>query len=233
PVPPSTGSTATTTELFAFPAKTHPDSFVLLIAKVAPANATGTVQFNDGTAALGDPVHVFNGFALFFIGKLTSGAHSLTAVFTPTDPAASPSTSNTISYGENVAHGVKATKTRLTVIPSGPFAQAVPRLLIANVTPTGAAGTVQFSDGSSVLGAPLQVFNGVAFLSTSALASGTHSLTAAFTPTDPAAFGPSTSAVVPLPAGARSQPPISGRPATGSVFQPLQLLQSLFSGLGL
>jgi hypothetical protein len=232
PSPPGTGSTAT--ELFAFPAKAHPDSFVLLIAKVAPANVAGTVQFNDGTATLGDPVPVFNGFALFFMAKLISGAHSLTAVFTPTDSTVSPSTSNTVSYGENVAHGVSATKTRLTLIPSGPFAQAVPRLLVANVTPTGAAGTVQFSDGSSALGAPVQVLKGVAFLSTSTLAPGTHSLTAAFTPTDPAAFGPSTSAVVSLTAGAGSQPPIPGLPANGSVFQPLQqLFQSLFSGLGL
>jgi hypothetical protein len=195
----------------------------------------GTVQFNDGAAALSDPVPVFNGFALFVIGKLTSGEHALTAVFTPTDPAAfNPSTSNTVAYGVNVANGVKATKMKLTVIPSGPFAQAVPRLLIANVAPAGAVGSVQFSDGSSVLGAPVQVFNGLAFLSTSTLLPGTHSLTAAFIPADPAAFGPLTSAVVSLTDGGGAQLPVPGRPADGSVFQPLQqLLQSLFARLGL
>ena len=59
--------------------------------------------------------------------------------------------------------------------------------------PFNATGTVQFKDGTTVLGAPVPVTAGFAFLHTSALTTGTHTLTAVFTPTNPAAFGPSTS----------------------------------------
>ena len=209
--------------------------FVIASANVAPFNAAGTVQFNDGTTALGAPVPVSNGFALLFVGTLTSGEHSLTAVFTPTDPAAfTPSTSNTVRFGGNGGVGAKATTTKLTVIPSGTFAQRVPRLLIANVAPARVAGTVQFSDGSSALGGPVRVFHGRAVLATPTLTPGTHSLTAAFTPTDPVAFGPSESDAVPLTV-AVGQTPVSPGPTStvaGSLFQPWQrFIQSFFAGL--
>lgn len=70
--------------------------------------------------------------------------------------------------------------------------------LFANVAPGNADGTVQFKDGTTNIGAPVPVFGGFTFLFTSAPAKGTHELTAVFTPTDPADFGPSTSDTVPL-----------------------------------
>jgi hypothetical protein len=216
---------------------------VFLIAKVGPAGVAGTVQFNDGTTALGSPVPVFNGFALFLIQKLTDGDHSLTALFTPTDPAAfTPSTSNTVPYRVNADAKAKDTRTELTVIPSGPLPQGVPRFLLANVAPAGAAGTVQFMDGTTTLGAPVPLSRaGVAFLVTSTLTPGAHSLAAAFTPTDSAAFGPSTSATIPVtvaeglaPVAAEPKPGAGAPPtAAGSVLRPWQqLLQALFAGLG-
>src|SRR5262249_40262569 len=51
-----------------------------------------------------------------------------------------------------------------------------------------AAGSVQFKDGSSNLGAPVAVAGGTGSMSTSALAVGTHSLTAGFIPAGPALF---------------------------------------------
>jgi hypothetical protein len=48
-------------------------------------------------------------------------------------------------------------------------------------------------DGSSALAAPVPVVGGTAYLVSSALTTGTHSLTARFTPTDPAAFASSSS----------------------------------------
>jgi len=67
----------------------------------------------------------------------------------------------------------------------------------ATVAPHGAAGTVQFMDGNTVLGAPVSVTAGFALLTTS-LPRGTHSLTAVFTPTNPADVAPSTSSPVSL-----------------------------------
>ena len=52
----------------------------------------------------------------------------------------------------------------------------------ATVTPDDAAGTVQFRDGTSALGAPVAVTAGVATLTTTGLSVGDHSITAEFVP---------------------------------------------------
>src|SRR5262249_18041915 len=124
------------------------------------------------------------------------GTHSLTAVFTPDNPAAfTSSTSEAVSYVVNAAG--KATTTRLTVAPKRAF-QGLPVFLIANVKPRTAAGTTQFKDGSTALGTPVPVDGGTIFLIAPPLTTGTHSLSAVFTPANPATFAPSTSAPVAL-----------------------------------
>jgi hypothetical protein len=68
-------------------------------ARVAPPNATGTVQFKDGTTNLGGPVSVLGGIAIGPVTTLAKGQHHLTAVFTPTAPTKfEPSTSNTVTF---------------------------------------------------------------------------------------------------------------------------------------
>ncbi len=66
---------------------------------------------------------------------------------------------------------------------------------LVNVTPN-AAGTVQFMDGTTDLGGPVSVSAGFAFGGFSVLPAGNHSVTAVFTPDDPASFQPSTSKIV-------------------------------------
>jgi hypothetical protein len=67
--------------------------------RVAPANATGTVQFKDGTTNLRGPVSVLGGIAVGPVTVLGKGQHQLIAVFTPTDPTKfKPSTSNTVTF---------------------------------------------------------------------------------------------------------------------------------------
>jgi hypothetical protein len=79
----------------------HGDCSVLM-AKVAPPTATGTVQFTDEfmgtTSAVGDPVPVrLGGLAVALTTKFTKGTHQLTAIFTPHNPTAfTPSTSATL-----------------------------------------------------------------------------------------------------------------------------------------
>ncbi|MGH3695384.1 MAG: Ig-like domain repeat protein [Pseudonocardiaceae bacterium] len=77
--------------------------------------------------------------------------------------------------------------------------QGAPVTLIAAVTPATAAGTVQFMDGMTAVGDPVTVTNGAALAttSTSALAVGSHALTAVFTPADKV-YGPSTSPALSL-----------------------------------
>jgi hypothetical protein len=73
--------------------------FAIPFAKVAPANAAGTVQFKDGSTNLGDPVPVGAGFVFGGFVVLPAGAHSLTVEFTPADPTAfQSSTSNTVTF---------------------------------------------------------------------------------------------------------------------------------------
>src|SRR5450631_2248660 len=77
-----------------------------------------------------------------------------------------------------------ATTTTLAVTPASPATTPVNPTLTATVTPA-AAGTVQFSDGATLLGAPVAVAAGVATTSVTAATVGTHSYSAAFTSTDP------------------------------------------------
>ncbi|MGH3498742.1 MAG: Ig-like domain-containing protein, partial [Nocardioidaceae bacterium] len=107
PLPRSLGATTTvqaaeadttTTTLEVTPASPADDATTTetLTATLDPATAQGTVQFNDGSSTLGDPVTLTNGTATTTT-TLPSGEHSLTAVFTPTDTTASSgSTSNTV-----------------------------------------------------------------------------------------------------------------------------------------
>ena len=69
------------------------------IAHVALSNAVGTVQSQDSSTNLGGPMPVIAGTAIGPICILRTGSHSLTAVFTPTDPSnVQPLTSNTVTF---------------------------------------------------------------------------------------------------------------------------------------
>jgi hypothetical protein len=70
-------------------------------------------------------------------------------------------------------------------------------VLLANIAPVGAVGTVQFMDGESALHAPVPATGGFTLLITP-LPKGKHSLTAVFTPTNQAVFLPSASPPVVL-----------------------------------
>src|SRR5581483_9919488 len=65
----------------------------------------------------------------------------------------------------------------------------------ATISPT-AAGSVQFMDGASALGAPVSETTGTATTTVSTLGVGSHSLSAVFTPTNTTSFSGSTSSPV-------------------------------------
>ncbi|MGH3875019.1 MAG: Ig-like domain repeat protein [Pseudonocardiaceae bacterium] len=186
-------STALTTSP---PSSAAQGTAVTLNATVAPPEAAGTVQFRDGTTPIGTPAAVSNGQASTSTSTLTVGSHQLTAVFTPTDTATySPSTSTVVVFQVTGSTGSTTTSIALTTSPSSPVAQGNPVTLNAAVTPTTAAGAVQFKDGTTDLGSPVTVSNGKASVSTSTLIVGSHQLTAVFTPTDTTTYVPSTSTV--------------------------------------
>ncbi len=223
----------TTTTLTTSPASpVAQGTMVTLTATVAPPAAPGTVQFKDGTANLGDPVKVNNGTASGTISKLAVGSRQLTAVFTPTDPAAfSKSTSPVVVFMVTAppSTGPMTTNTVLTTSSASPVTQGSPVTLIATVTPPAAAGTVQFKDGATNLGDPVTVSNGTASETTLISTVGSRTLTAEFTPANPAMFSSSTSA--PLMLTVMESP----QPATPQAQQSGQSLDgpSVLDGRGL
>jgi len=133
-----------------------------------------TVPLN-GTATLTTRcIDIFN--------SVSFGEFPMQILFTPT--------TGTHSNYAAVQTGPTATTTVLTAAPANPTPSTTVTLT-ATVAPSAAAGTVQFSDGGSNLGSPVPVNNGTATFS-GTFALGTHNLSAAFTPTNPAQFGPST-----------------------------------------
>ena len=63
---------------------------------------------------------------------------------------------------------------------NNPFCLGSNLTLTATITPAAATGTVQFYDGPSVLGSPVNISGGVATYSTTSLSSGSHSITAIY-----------------------------------------------------
>lgn len=166
-----------------------------LNATVSPS-AAGSVQFMEGSTDIGAPVPVSGGTASTTT-MLPSGVHPLRAVFTPTDSMAfASSTSHTVSYVAIAALGRHATVTTLRVFPT-PAYPGIPVVLLANIAPPGAVGTIQFMDDTSALGDPTPVTDGFTLLITP-LSKGEHSLTAVFSPADQAAIVASASPPVVL-----------------------------------
>ncbi len=172
-------------------------TFTATVAVVAPGTGTptGAVQFRDNGANIGSPVPLnASGVATLSTAALQTGAHTITAVYTPATNTFKPSTSG------NLAHTVQAADTTTTVVSSkNPSVLGETITLTATVaaqapgagTPTG---TVQFRDGATNLGAavPLNA-SGQAALTIAALPAGARSITAIYTPTG-SNFNGSTSA---------------------------------------
>ncbi len=166
---------ATTTTL-TVPPTAATGSAVQLTATVAPAEASGTVQFKDGGANIGAPVPVNSGSASLSYSFGSVGAHNITAVYSgATGFASSTSAAQTVA----VTPPAVATTTSITVPPTATTGLAVD--LVAAVNPANASGTVQFRDGGVNLGAPVRVSGGVATLSQAFATTGAHSITAEFT----------------------------------------------------
>ncbi len=156
-------------------------TFSAAVAAVAPSSAIasgGTVTFMDGTATLGT-APLSGGVANFTTSALIPGQYAISAVyggdadFTGSSSSAinqvvdQASTSTTLSSSANpVVFGQIVTFTALVTAD-----------FPGTGTPTG---TVTFKDGTTTLGtADLRA--GAAAFSTSALAVGTHSITAVYT----------------------------------------------------
>jgi predicted secreted protein len=148
-----------------------PGQSVSFTATVTPSAATGSVQFLDGSTLLAT-VSLSGSSAVFSTTALAAGVHSISAVY--------GGDSNYIGATSPVlAQTIKAASTTTVISTQNPSPVGQPATFIATVTPSTATGTVQFLDGTTVLGT-VTVSGGSASFTTSSLAQGTHSITAVY-----------------------------------------------------
>jgi hypothetical protein len=150
---------------------------VTFMAMVTGADdITGTVQFFYGGTSLGSPVTLAAGMASLTTSTLPVGTDSITAVY-------SGDTYNAASYSpvlnEKITGSASASTTALATSVN-PVIVGHPVTFTATVTGSSPTGTVQFMDGGGRLGSPVTLAAGVATLTTSTLAAGTHFLTAVY-----------------------------------------------------
>lgn len=198
-------ATLTSTKLTANPNPAVAGTPVTFTATVmatgsAPGPAPGTVNFTDGATPIGTGTLDANGVATLTTSALTVGSHTITATYLGQNQFASSSAS--VVEVITPAPVLPTTTTLTSSLNPSQFTQNV--TFTATVTSSGGipTGSVTFIDGGTTLGPGTLDATGVATLSTSTLAAGTHPITAAYqgAPT----FMPSTSAtlsqvVTPLP----------------------------------
>ncbi|MES2933470.1 MAG: Ig-like domain repeat protein [Pseudomonadota bacterium] len=164
------------------------------IGVIAPGTGTptGTVTFKDGVTTLGSSAVVSGTTATLSVGSLSAGSHSITAVY---NGDASFTTSTSLPLSQVVSKTATTTGLVSSANPSQVAASVTFTATVAAVAPGAglATGNVNFLDGVTPLGS-VPLSGGVAQLSTSALAFGSHSITAVYV--GDTNFNGSTSAVV-------------------------------------
>lgn len=169
-------------------------SSVTFTSVVTPQSGTGVptglVSFREGTSILGS-VPLVGGTATFTTSALTSGGHSISAIYLGTSNFL---TSTSTSFTQVIESGTTTTTLSSSTNPATFGQQVTLTANIAIATGSGvASGTVSFFDGSNVIGTAV-VSSGVATLSTSSMSVGSHTLTASYSGNDN--FGSSTSAAL-------------------------------------
>jgi len=114
-------------------------------ASIAPAQATGSVEFRDGGSSLGT-VTLVNGSASFSVAAGGAGVHSMTAFYSG-DSQYQSSTSAVLSQVVTL----NVTTTSVLASPN-PSLQGQPVTVTATVSPAFATGTVQFIAAGSPVG---------------------------------------------------------------------------------
>jgi N-acetylneuraminic acid mutarotase len=166
------GLSATSTTLSSSANPSTSGQSVTFTGTVSPSTATGMMQFLDGTTSLGTAT-IAGGSASLATSTLAVGAHSITAVYTG-DANDATSTSTALTQTIN-----KAASSVTLVSSANPSSYGQSVTFTATVSPWSATGTVQFLDGTTVLGTAT-IANTKASLAIPTLAVGAHSITAVY-----------------------------------------------------
>ncbi|MGX1768591.1 Ig-like domain repeat protein [Dietzia sp. NPDC055343] len=172
---------ATATDLTLDPIQVTAGGTIQATAAVTPAEAQGQVRFEYGDQTR--TIEVANGSATAEFTAATAGTGTIKATFLPADPDRYTSSTDT----ETVQIDAEATGVSVT---SGPATAGEPTTLTAQVTPTGAAGTVEFTvDGQTHTAT---VRNGTTTVEHTFAEAGDHVVVVDFIPADSGRYTAST-----------------------------------------
>jgi len=152
-------------------------TFTATVTSLTLGTISGTVTFKDGAAVLSTGT-VSSGKATLLTSALSAGTHSITAVFSGSSSFGA-STSAPLSHTVNKASTSAAVSSSLNPSAFGQsvtFTATVVAVSPGNGTPTG---TATFKNGATVLGSGT-LAGGKASFSTSIVAAGADSITAAY-----------------------------------------------------
>jgi len=156
-------------------------TFTAVIRPIAPGSGSpqgGMVQFRVDGSGLGASVPVSGGQATKSTTTLAVGSHTVAAVFS--GDASFNGSTGTLAAPQVVNKAGTTTSVTSSVNPSV-FGQPVTfTATVGPVAPGSPGGSVQFAVDGSNLGGPLVLSAGTASISTSALAVGTHAVTASY-----------------------------------------------------
>jgi hypothetical protein len=180
---------ATTTSVASSANSSAAGQLVIYTATVTSApgagTPTGTVTFTDGNATISgcgtEPVNPGNGTATCQVTYSSPGTHSITAGYSG-DTSFGPSTSAALTQTVNPASTGTAVTSSANPAAAG---HSVTFTATVSPQPPGAGtptGTVTFTDGGATIAGcgGLPVNNGQATCTTSALAPGSHTITASY-----------------------------------------------------
>ena len=172
---------ASTTRVTSSVNPSTPGQSVTFTATVSGASGTptGQVTFQDGTTVLAQAPVNSSGVVSFTTANLAAGSHTVTATYaSDTNFAASSG-----SVVQSVQTGANSTTTTVSSSPNpSVFGQLVTFTSTTTSSSGTPAGTVTFTEGTTVWASNVAVdSSGHASFSTSGLAVGSHTITAAFT----------------------------------------------------
>ncbi len=149
---------------------------VIFTAKLATVNSltpSGSVTFRDGANALGVVTLDGTGMATFTTSSLAVGTHSINFTY--------PGDTNFASATATLTETIQNANTQIVLTSSAnPATYGTPLSLTATITSNGGAatGNVTFTEGTTSVGNAVLNASGVAVLTTSTLAPGTHNIVA-------------------------------------------------------
>ena len=168
--------TLTVTKGIGSPSSTALGQALPLTATLSIPEATGTVQFTDNGANIGDPVDVVSGAASFRAFGLALGSHSFSAIYVPTSLAAfSGATAPTVSHTVIAVPNLGSLRIFLTVGEgtTGLDTDAISLETVSSGTPQGCRplGTAQMQAGAIIDG-PNPAWAGILAITPSRVSTG-------------------------------------------------------------